>query len=84
MKDFLSSRPTIVAPRKGHVSALAAATKVETNPLGALTAEVKTKTGEALEGTPEIETVMADGRIKRIHIHCKCGEEIILHCNYTV
>ena len=82
MDDFLSSRPQINAPRSGDAerrSSSAAATL----PLGELKAEVRSPAGVVDPGrAPEVETVVVNGCVRRIHIHCKCGEEIILHCEY--
>lgn len=81
MDDFLAARPQVNAPRQGQVKARAVSKTV--NPLQDLRAEVRTADGRAEAGpAPEVETVVANGRIRRIHIRCKCGEEIILHCDY--
>jgi hypothetical protein len=34
------------------------------------------------EGQPVVECVTQDGRITRIIITCKCGEQIELNCKY--
>jgi hypothetical protein len=82
MDDFLASRPTLTAPRNGQIASEKSSVS-PSSPLGDLKAEVRNSKGETATGdAPEVETVVVDGRIKRIHIHCKCGEEIILHCNY--
>jgi len=38
-------------------------------------------TGKA--GEPNVECVTKDGRITKIVITCKCGEQIELNCKYT-
>ena len=37
---------------------------------------------KAEEGQPVVECVTQDGRITRIIITCKCGEQIELNCKY--
>lgn len=37
---------------------------------------------KAEEGQPIVECVTQDGRITRIIITCKCGEQIELNCKY--
>ena len=37
---------------------------------------------KAEEGKPLVECVTQDGRITRIIITCKCGEQIELNCKY--
>jgi hypothetical protein len=79
MDDFLAARPQIHAPRQGQTQARAPAR----SPFGEIQAEVRTAQGKTDPSrAPEIETVVVNGRIRRIHVHCKCGEEIILHCDY--
>jgi len=80
MDDFLTARPQISAPRQGKATARPATPAPAFNELRA---EVKTASGKTdPANAPEIETVVVNGRIRRIHVHCKCGEEIILHCDY--
>lgn len=81
MDDFLAARRQINTPRKGRVEPRPHSEGG--SPFGELRAEVKSPSGKIdPKLAPEIETVVANGRIRRIHIHCKCGEEIILHCEY--
>jgi len=35
------------------------------------------------EGEPSVECVTKDGRISKILITCKCGEQIELNCQYS-
>ena len=79
MDDFLSTRSKVNAPRQGQVQAHAGSGSV----LRELKAEVRTAGGKTDPSrAPQVETVVVNGRIRRIHLHCKCGEEIILHCDY--
>lgn len=80
MDDFLASRKQVVSSRQGSAQSGGGGAA---SPFGTLAAEVRTAAGTTDPGRiPEIETVVVNGRIRRIHIHCKCGEEIILHCDY--
>jgi hypothetical protein len=81
MDDFLSSRTQISTPRNG--SAQKRGEPTQPAALGQLKAEVRTSEGKLDPSRePQVETVVVNGAIQRIHIHCKCGEEIILHCEY--
>ncbi|MFP4283679.1 MAG: hypothetical protein ACLFU2_13745 [Opitutales bacterium] len=83
MDDFLASRRQISAPRTGSAVASKTTNASSRAGLGALRAEVKGPNGETdPTREPRIETVMSGGRLRRLHIHCKCGEEIVVHCEY--
>ena len=82
MEDFLTARRRIGSTRHGEAEPQGAPPRLKPG-LPAISAEVHAACATKGEGPgPRIETVMADGQIRRIHIHCTCGEEIIVHCQY--
>jgi hypothetical protein len=44
--------------------------------------EVKVSEVVSKAGEPIVECITQDGRITRILITCRCGEQIELHCSY--
>ncbi len=83
MEEFLASRPQI-STTGGNRPRLSQALP-KSGGLPGLHAEVRSKSSAAEAGhthAPEVETVMVNGRIRRLHITCRCGEEIVVHCEY--
>lgn len=83
MQDFLASRPRIGGGNSSHRSTSHSGGRGPA-PLPELNVEVQKAVppeGEH-QHAPQMETVVINGRIRRLHIRCSCGEEMVVHCDY--